>query len=560
MASCARQSANQEIERKNNSAHRFTFDDLNIRTKDKRTVVFEPNAVQSQYLDNVLPQWRTGEYSMRGVREIILKSRQFGFSTLILALFFLDTINTPNTQTVVIAHDSDSTERLFQMVQRFYQHLPEALRPRTKYANRREFLWPDIDSYFFVGTAGSGEFGRGGTINNVHASEVAFWPNGEDIMAGLMQAVPQDGNVFQESTANGLGNYYYEEYERAGAGQSALTSRFFPWFAHPEYSNGELPFDFAISDDEMKLKELYGLSDGQLLWRRLKLREPGMAKKFVQEYPANPLEAFIASGNPYFDNDKLNERAAVLKGPDYAPLPKDRVLEVIPTRFARLRAAANNGELKLWDVPESDKNYVVGADTAEGITDHGDHDYDSADVFETDEWTQSAHLHGRWDTREYGLILAELGEWYNTALLGVERNNHGHAVINAIRYEANYPDANDDKNGLYLHQEYDEHKKPTQKRAGWPQTARNKAFGLDTLATCVLEEEIWIRSRDSIGEMMKFVKKAGGKAGGEGRAHDDRVISLMIAAVLLKLRPRDNWRGTLDFLQSRLKGNTSTRT
>ncbi|RYX80921.1 hypothetical protein EON83_26285, partial [bacterium] len=109
----------------------YTLSDLLIRTKDKRLIPLVPNEVQAQYLDQICPTWRDGgQIQLQGARELILKSRQFGFSTLILALLFLDTINTPHTQTVVVAHDMDSTIRLFQMVQRFYKHLPEP-KPRA---------------------------------------------------------------------------------------------------------------------------------------------------------------------------------------------------------------------------------------------------------------------------------------------------------------------------------------------------------------------------------------------------------------------------------------------
>jgi hypothetical protein len=272
---------------------RLRLPDLRIRTKQREVVGLTPNAVQELYLETLLPQWREKPVGLRGVREILLKARQFGFSTLILALFFLDTITHPNTQTVVIAHDTESTERLFQMVHRFHKLLPDELRPRTKYSNRREILWTDLDSYFFVGTAGSGEFGRGGTINNVHGSECAFWPDAREIVAGLLQAVPADGNVFLETTANGMANWYYDEYQLAQVEESRFTPRFFPWFLHGEYRDA-VPAGFERTPEERVLVDRYGLDDEQLVWRRTKVKE--LREKFAQEYPANAEEAFVSTG------------------------------------------------------------------------------------------------------------------------------------------------------------------------------------------------------------------------------------------------------------------------
>src|SRR5579871_2009489 len=191
---------------------RVFLSDLHIRTKDKQLAPLVPNAVQTLYLDMLQSahegfDWRNGIYTLRGVREDILKARQEGMSTLWLALYFLDTINIPLTQTIILAHDTDTTERLFKIVHRFYEHLPPHKKRPKKYSSRREIEFADIDSIIAVGTAGGDAVGRGGTINNVHMSERAFWPGvdgGVELEMGLMEAVPLDGNITRETTANGL--------------------------------------------------------------------------------------------------------------------------------------------------------------------------------------------------------------------------------------------------------------------------------------------------------------------------------------------------------------------
>ena len=266
--------------------------DLKIRTKLRELLTFVPNPVQAAYLDDLLPDWRQGDCTLRGAREIILKARQFGFSTLILGLFFLDTITVPRTYTVVVAHDADSTERLFQIVKRYFDNLPDSRRPRTKYNNRRELYFSDLDSTFYVGQAGSRDFGRSNTINNVLCSEAASYPDAEELVSGLLQAVPRDGNVVLESTAKGVGNWYHEEYQIAELGESAFTPRFYGWNRHHEYQVAA-GTDFQRNTDEVKLAQAYDLTDAQLAWRREKLKE--VRSKFPQEYPINALEAFMAS-------------------------------------------------------------------------------------------------------------------------------------------------------------------------------------------------------------------------------------------------------------------------
>lgn len=502
-----------------------TMDDLRIRDRRRRIVPLVPNPTQAKYLSML------GE-GFVGNREIILKSRQLGLSTLILALIFLDTVNTPNTYSAVIAHDTESTIRLFQMVQRFYENLPEEKRPKTEHANRREYTWPELGSTFFVGTAGARSFGRGSTINNLHCSEVAFWPDGETLMTGLLEAVPADGNVFIESTANGLGNYFHAEWEAAESGQSAFEPRFFAWHDDPEYVT-EVPDGFEMTDDEAALASTYGLSAEQIAWRREKTLV--LKDKFPQEYPSDPAEAFIVTGSPYFDRLALAQALTECPAPD--PVA---AMEYVPVRFSRLRRELAAGNLTIYASPGRDEKYVIGADTAEGLTRHNHHDFDSADVLSASDWEQVAHLHGLWDTHEFGLILAELGEYYNMALIAVERNNHGHAVINALLHSANYPKQTArTASGVYYHEEYDERKRPKARRPGWPTTIKTKAFALDGLATSVVNGDIVINHRPTISEMMRFVKLPGGGAAGEGSSHDDRVMSLAIADAVLKVKPKE---------------------
>lgn len=474
-----------------------------------------------------------------GNREIILKGRQLGISTLVLALIFCDTINTPNTYSTVIAHDTESTVRLFQMVQRFYDNLPEHKKPRTEYANRREYTWPEIGSTFFVGTAGARTFGRGATINNLHCSEVAFWPDGETLMTGLLEAVPSSGNVFIESTAHGLGNYFHAEWQKAEDGESVFTPRFFAWHDDPEYTD-KVPEDFELTEAEEALVARYGLTVPQIAWRRGKVLS--LKNKFPQEYPSDPAEAFIVSGSPYFDREALV--VALADCPVVDPLA---ALPYIPEKFERLRRAVHARELTIYASPGASEPYVIGVDTAEGLSTSGKHDFDSADVLSVSDWEQVAHLHGRWDTQEFGMILAELGEWYNWALLAVERNNHGHAVIRSLLHSAAYPQQTPRGGcGLYYHEEYYERKKLKARKPGWPTTLKTKFFALDGLATSVVDQSLTINHKPTIAELMRYVRLPGGKAGGEGDSHDDRVMSLAIADAMLKARPTSSQVRTND--------------
>jgi hypothetical protein len=244
---------------------------------------------------------------LASLRDLTLKARQFGFSTLIGGLLFLDTINNRNTNTIIMAHDLESAEKLFRMQSRFYDFLPEG-KPETQYASKREIYWPSINSRVSIMTAGKGTAGRGDTINNLHMSEWAFWDN-EDVLTGLLQAIPTTGNVFGETTANGRGNQFYEEYQLAtgklkqtedGRTKSVFNAHFYPWHWHPEYTAEPGP-GFTATEEELVLQAQHSLMNGQLQWRRNKIAEPGMGAMFPQEYPSDDEEAFRVTGKAFFD-------------------------------------------------------------------------------------------------------------------------------------------------------------------------------------------------------------------------------------------------------------------
>ena len=500
--------------------------DLMIRTKDRDLIPFHPNTVQEEYLDDLCPGWRENGFFASGLRELILKARQEGFSTLIAVLFFLDTINTANTTTVVIAHDKETTERMFQMLRRMYDNLPAHKKPAMRSLTKNEMIFDHNGSTYFIGTAGSDAFGRSSTINNLHCSEVAFWPNGETVATGLFQAVASSGNIFIESTANGIGNFFYEEYWKADAGDSTFKARFFAWFRMKEYRAHPLIVKqfttVADIDLEAKIRKAYDLDDEQLAYRRHKMREPGMWVKFVQEYPSNPEEAFVASGNPYFDRETLGSLINVLRGGRY---PAIEDVDFGP--YDRLALSYARGDLVIYDLPVEGETYVLGADTAEGITQAGRSDYCSADVLHAKTGAQVAHLHGKWDTREYAMILDELARFFCMALLAPERNNHGHAVISTLMHECEYPN-------LYEHEEYDSKTASSARKPGWPTSVKSKTLMLDTLASDLLSGDVRIKNAETVREMMTFVKKPGGKAGGEGASHDDCVISIAVANIIAK--------------------------
>lgn len=524
------------------TAKLISYSDLQIRTKKRQLEIFTPNDVQKLYLSE---NQKFAEFI--GNREIILKARQMGFSTLIAARMFIDTVNVPNTQSIIVAQDEMNAKKIFQMIRRFYDNLPPSKKRKANTDSADTLHWKDIDSYFFVGWAGSKKLGRGGTVNNVHLSECAFYENMAPLVGGLLQSVPQDGNIFIESTANGVANYYYMEYQAAMRKESIYTDRFYPWFLDDEYSSNELVVgtEFIPTDEEEQLAEMFGLTDQQLIWRRNKTLEllnahiAGNEEQglFPQEYPITPYEAFLTTGAHYFNNEIITKELQPNAQP---PLDLSRHNNWLPYAYPRLREVNGKGinYLKIWKKPIPGKQYIVSADPSEGLSGEGDKDFCSTHVVDFETWEVVAALHGRWEPNDYAGLLNELGRYYNLALIVPERNNHGHSVINSLLNQFHYPPQPKPYNtcsGLYYHVEYDaKDKKRAAKAAkpGYHSNVKSKALYLGALSQLITDGSMIIHDIEALEECKHFSKLPGGKFGCV-IGHDDRVISLALLAIIL---------------------------
>lgn len=247
--------------------------EFTIINKEGNEVNFMLNNAQADFISKI-----TG-------RDYILKARQLGFSAEILAIGTAKFIFGDNERCVSISHETSATQRLLDRV-KYYIKGFEARNSVTiplKYNSRSELVYNGKNNSFYIGTAGSHEFGRGDTITFLHLSEFNFYPDPEKMLAGIMQAVVPNGLVFIESTANGF-NYGKEFWDRSVLGETGFK----PHFYSPEW-------EYPPEQLEQKKKEL-----GRL---------------YPQEYPMSAEEAFLSSGELFFDNLALKDHLRNVREP-----------------------------------------------------------------------------------------------------------------------------------------------------------------------------------------------------------------------------------------------------
>jgi len=244
------------------------------------------------------------------VRAVILKGRQQGCTTYIQARYFHKTNFKSNISAYVLAHQVESTIKIFGIAQKFRRNLPPDLQQPLEKDTERAMLM-DNGSGYSVGTAGSAQIGRGMTVQLFHGSEVGFYENADQLSTGLMQTVadvPGTELIF-ESTANGPGNFFYNLVKGAVSGSNGFILIFIPWFWQDEYVDPVPLLEKDLDEKEQKYYEIYkneGLTLNHLAWRRRKIASLGGHEwKFIQEYPFNPEEAFVKAEGRFFDLAKV---------------------------------------------------------------------------------------------------------------------------------------------------------------------------------------------------------------------------------------------------------------
>jgi len=463
------------------------------------------------------PQINTMDAFLAERKVIILKARQIGFSTLVATYCFWLAYFHDDVQIVMLSKGEREAKELLDKVKYGFRAMPQWLKDRgPKNTNGK------VDD---LGTQSVIEFdnnssieslpsrsdpARGRSVTLVVVDEWAFLENPADAWASIEPIADIGGQVIGLSTANGAGTFYHQMWTKATTGSSEFHPIFYPWNAVPERN-----------DDWYESKK-----NSLLPWQ------------LAQEYPSDPEEAFIRSGNPVFDIDVL--RAMPRRDPVCG--------ELRPTSESTAEFVLKpNGNLQVWEYPvtaansESPHTYCIGADVAEGL-EHGD--YSVAWVIDAKTGQAVAKWRGHVPPDIFGSkILKELGYFYNVALVGPEVNNHGFSTCVNLRDES-YPH-------IYYRHSYDERTNKRGRKLGWRTQSNTKPLMIDELQKA-LREELVLEDPETFAELMTFVRAPDGKM--HGSPHDDQVIALAIANQMRKhvfnpeyVRPQDT-AGTVQSL------------
>jgi hypothetical protein len=390
--------------------------------------------------------------------------------TWLAAIFVLWFAMRQRGQTVlVISRRLDDSRKFIEKVKFIYERLP-SWRPVAKF-NADSISFPGIGSEIEALPA-TENTGRSRTAQLVVLDEWAHQPWARKIFQAIEPAA-ETGKLVGISSANGQGALHSQVYLSAKAGRNGWKAVFIPFDAHPDRK--------ATGWREAKRADLEELSDAE----------------FAQEYPANDVEAITTSGRPVFRAEDLARQ---------------------PLR----PGVAGEPGLVRYGGPEPGKSYILAGDVGEGLATS---DWSSATVLERDSGEQLAQLRGRWSPDVFAAKIDRLARAFAIhadtrhrlpVIVAIERNNHGHAAILALRglHAGTAPYA--------IYRAHD-------KRLGWLTSTATRPVLVDQLEQALRTSAIALHDAGTVDQLSTFVYNDDGRPEADEGYHDDDVLALGIA-------------------------------
>lgn len=433
-----------------------------------------------RYQDIVLDQFLSNTFN------IILKARQMGLSWLVaayslwLAIFFED-------KSILMISIKDKTAKaLLKKVKILYNALPDFLKFELEDNNMSRMAFCTGGEIESVPT--SEEAGRSDALSLLIIDEAAYVRWLDKIWASALPTLSTGGSAIILSTPNGMGNYYYDLWNKSVEGKSLFNPIRLHWWYHP---------------------------DRDANW--LRVQKANMhPMQVAQEF----LGDFIASGNLVLDAEALR-----------ALQDECAMIQPIEVLYPEVTGEDESCGLHIFEKPSPKKDYLMPIDLSQGVGG----DYNAAHVIDKETGLQVAEYRSKLPLNVFNSKVYELGMMYNHALAAPERNSMGIATVHYFQ-ENDYP---------RMYEYADPMKRANGSQLGFPTNSVTRPILIDKLQTCIQEGVSGIQGIRTVNEMLSFAWSKKGKAEAQPGKHDDLVISYGIGRYV---REMASMTGPLPFL------------
>ena len=457
---------------------------------------------------------------------LILKARQLGITWCAagVALWYL--LFVPGARVLVQSKNEDDAADLVDHIWEMYLSLREnhphlvshvrVQKPSNPDKHRPhldiEMIHPDGRVSQLNAMASTAGAGHGRTAAFVILDEFSRHPYGREAYKAVVPAQGGSkrarGKTAIISTANGIsvdeesGNFYHHLYDNAA--RYGIRTRFLKWDQNPDRD-----------------QEWY-----DAVAMKLPPKDRG------EQYPQTPEEAFILTGDTYFDVEAMKRYAEKVREPLFRG-----VFEETAPGVAKLRKS-EFGAISVWEPPQPGHEYAIGADTATGRG----KDFSCAYVVDLSTMELVAEFHDKIDADQYAAQLHYLGHWYGAkvgdvispARLAVEtQGGYGEAVIIPLRdgragrppYSRLYRHVQGSSTQFKRHQTY-----------GFPMNNKTRPLVISQLEQAIREDSLPHMAAGLLSECRTFVHATTNPSprAAEG-CNDDRVMAAAITLELYRL-------------------------
>lgn len=450
---------------------------VKIQTQDSGIVPFDLFDFQEKMLENI----------NNNDRIIILKSRQMGISTLIAAYTLWMMLFNDGKNILVVSIKETTAKEIVSKIKLANEKLPSFLKIQAIEYNKHSIKLENNSMVLAVSSAS--DSARSFSASFIIFDEAAFIPEIEDLWTSAQPTLStvNKGKAIILSTPCGVGGFFHTTWVNAEKKKNGFFTIILPWNLRP---------------------------DRDKKWKEKQVKELGI-RLFGQEYDCD----FLSSGTNVIDLATLKEYEENSIKIDGDVRPQMGVRDPIEFRYS------NN--LWIWELPKDGNSYIVCADPARG----DGTDYSAAHVLNLETLEQVAEFQQQITPKEFADILVNLATEYKDALLIVEYNGLGPAVLQQI-IDRNY------KNTFYssldlkvievqrqiITRYYAEEKKL---KPGFTTTISSRPLLISKLQAYFRERMVDIHSIRTITELKTFIWE-NGKAQAAQNYNDDLTMALCL--------------------------------
>lgn len=430
--------------------------------------------IMYQYQHRVIEEYEDHRFN------ILRKFRQGGLTTVSVLWALWRCLFRTDQQIMVMSKTDREAIAAGEVAKKAMQYIPDWMQPQMGKSNEHEKQFIDTGSTLWFYTP---EAARGKSITLLIIDEAAFIADMEKHWKAMYPVISTGGACCVVSTVNGIGNWYEEIYHGAEADENPFNIINLHYTEHPEYNDPKW-----VRDTKANL--------GDKGWKQEVLGD------------------FLSSGETYFSTEIIAEL-------------KELCRDNYPLRMAFSKWKNSNikdrsidwdeGALWIFKEPVDGHEYIIGVDCAEGVGESADNS--AFQILDVTTLEQVAEFYSNLvPPHIFSQVLNEIGYYYNTALIVVENQNQGGAVLSALNHDLAYEN-------IY----YDDQKGKAN-QPGMKTNRTNRPIFLETLQHRLNNRSVKINSRRFVSELETFIfNPSTKKAEPRKNKHDDAIMAMCFA-------------------------------